>query len=261
MSAAADRLSDLDRVLDGLSGPAPALADELFSLVDALDTTPALRRVLTDPATPSADRVALVTNLLGQSSAGAVEVATEAVKLRWPGGRRLADALERQAVRAELSASQDVDNVEDELFRLARLVDANPGLRSALADQLRSLADRRDLVSGLITDRTTASTVKLARRAIAVRARTFSATVESYVDLAAQLRNTTVATVRVARPLDRDQQDRLRAALTKQVGREVSIQQIVDPEVLGGIRVEFGDEVIEGTVAARVTEARRQFDD
>jgi F-type H+-transporting ATPase subunit delta len=260
MTAASDRLSDLDGVLDGLSSPAEALPDELFSLVDALDSTPTLRRVLADAATPEDDRVALVANLLAGRSAGAVTVATEAVKQHWPGGRRLADALERQAVRAQLLASGDVDDVEDELFRLARLVDANPGLRNALADQARSLADRQDLVSGLITDRAAASTVKLARRAVAVRSRTFSATVETYVDLAAQLRNRTVATVRVARQLDADQLGRLKTALSRQVGRDVSLQQIIDPEVLGGIRVEFGDEVIEGTIAARVTEARRHFE-
>ena len=44
-----------------------------------------------------------------------------------------------------------------------------------------------------------------------------------------------------------------------QVGRSIAIQEIVDPDVLGGIRVELGDEVIEGTVADRLQEARRLF--
>jgi len=250
----------LDHVLDGLARPAPSLPDELFSFVDAMDATPALRRVLTDPATPESNRTSLVQSLIGsRSSEGAVQVVTEGVKLRWPGGRRLADAIERQAVRAELSGTADVDEVEDELFRLGRLVEANPDLRSALADRSRSLADRQQLVSGLVTGRTSDSTVKLAQRAVAARARTFTATLETYVDLAAELRNRTVATVRVARPLEAEQLERLRVALTGQVGREVSIQQIIDPDVLGGVRVEFGDEVIEGTVAAKLTEARRHF--
>lgn len=76
---------------------------------------------------------------------------------------------------------------------------------------------------------------------------------------AAAQKNRVVATVRVARPLTTDQTERLRAALTRQVGRDVAIQEIVDETLLGGVRVELGHEVIEGTVAARLEEARRLF--
>ena len=50
------------------------------------------------------------------------------------------------------------------------------------------------------------------------------------------------------------------AALSKQIGREVTIQEVIDPGVLGGVRVELGDEVFEGTVAGRLEEARRLFE-
>ena len=45
-----------------------------------------------------------------------------------------------------------------------------------------------------------------------------------------------------------DQRDRLHALSTKQIGREVAIQEVIDPDILGGVRVELGDEVFEGTV-------------
>ena len=99
----------------------------------------------------------------------------------------------------------------------------------------------------------------LARRAVVARERTFAHTIEGYVDLAAEQKNRVVATVRVARPLDADQRRRLQAALARQVGREVVLQEVIDPDVLGGVRVELGDEVIEGTVAGRLDEARRLF--
>ena len=99
----------------------------------------------------------------------------------------------------------------------------------------------------------------LARRAVAARERTFAHTIEGYVDLAAAQKNRVVATVRVARPLDGDQRRRLQAALARQVGRDLVIQEVVDPDVLGGVRVELGDEVVEGTVAGRLDEARRLF--
>jgi F-type H+-transporting ATPase subunit delta len=65
--------------------------------------------------------------------------------------------------------------------------------------------------------------------------------------------------VRVAKPLTSEQRDRLRVALNRQVGREVAIQEVVDPDILGGVRIELGDEVFEGTVSGRLEAARRLF--
>jgi len=78
-------------------------------------------------------------------------------------------------------------------------------------------------------------------------------------DRAAAQKTRVVATVRVAQPLAPDQRSRLQAALARQVGRDVILQEILDPGVLGGVRVELGDEVIEGTVAGRLESARRLF--
>ena len=94
---------------------------------------------------------------------------------------------------------------------------------------------------------------------MAARERTFGHTIEGYVTLAAAQKNRAVATVRVAKPLSSDQRKRLRAALSKQIGREVAIQEVIDPDVLGGMRVEIGDEVFEGTVSDRLEAARRLF--
>jgi len=79
------------------------------------------------------------------------------------------------------------------------------------------------------------------------------------VTLAAAQKNRVVATVRVARPLSSDQRNRLRDALRNKVGREVAIQEVIDPDILGGVRVELGDEVFEGTVSDRLESARRLF--
>ena len=100
----------------------------------------------------------------------------------------------------------------------------------------------------------------LAKRAVAARERTFGHTIEGYVTLAAAQKNRAVATVRVTKPLSSDQRERLRAALTTKIGREVAIQEVIDPDILGGVRVELGDEVFEGTVSDRLESARRLFE-
>lgn len=281
-----DRLSVLDPVLDsavasrtGRSGvlgaivdavtgpPAPpdvaVLARDLFAVVDVLDANPTLRRALTDPSTAEDGRRRMAHAVLdGQVGDTAVEVVAEAAAMRWSGGRTFAAALERQAVRAQLiQADSDgsLSETEDELFRFARTVEGNPGLRNALADRAVTRDGRQDLVRQLLEGRATQATQRLAERAVAARERTFSHTIEGYITQAAAQKNRVVATVRVAQPLSQEQTARLKAALTRQVGREVAIQEIVEEGLLGGVRVELGHEVIEGTVASRLEEARRLF--
>jgi F-type H+-transporting ATPase subunit delta len=285
-SAAETRLSALDSVLDeayarstadrGVVGKivgavrgAPSASEmehlpgELFTVVEALDSSVMLRRALTDPTTSESARQRLVHNLLdGKVSKTAVDLVVEAAGMRWAGGRSFAAALERQAVRAQLMLADsdgNLENTEDELFRFARLVEANPQLRNALGDRAVPVANRQELVEQLLAGRSTTATRTLAKRAVAARERTFAHTIEGFVTLAAAQKNRVVATVRVAAALTPEQRERLGRSLSQQVGREVAVQEIIDPEVLGGVRVELGDEVIEGTVADKLEQARRLF--
>ncbi|HEY5847307.1 MAG TPA: F0F1 ATP synthase subunit delta [Microlunatus sp.] len=280
-----DRLSVLDPVLDaalasrstrsGVLGAIvnavtgtpgadlAALAGDLFAVADALEANPALRRALTDPSTPEDGRRQLAHGVLdGRVGELAVEIVAESAALRWAGGRTLAAALDRQGVRAELLRADEggeLEETEDELFRFARTVESNPELRNALADRSIDRAGRQQLVAQLLAGKATDSTVRLAQRAVAARERTFAHTIEGYVTQAAAQKNRVVATVRVAKPLTPEQSERLKAGLTRQIGRDVAIQEIVDEHVLGGVRVELGHEVIEGTVAGRLEDARRLF--
>ena len=52
---------------------------------------------------------------------------------------------------------------------------------------------------------------------------------------------------------------RLQDALARQYSRPVHLNVVVDPDVIGGMRVAIGDDVIDGTVANRLDDARRQL--
>ena len=254
-------VAELDAALDRIQ-VSDGLADELFGVVDLLEDTPALRRALTDPSTPTEQRQALAAGLLnGKVSEQAVSLTAEAVSKRL-GSRALLDALERQAVRTVLKVTQAdnlLDEVEDQLFRFGRLVEGDADLRAAITDRSSSVERRESLVDSLLDGRAIPQALRLAKRAIGARDRNFARTLNGYVEEAATLRNRVIATVRVARPLDQQQRDRLQSALARQVGREVALQEIVEPDLIGGVRVELGDEVIEGTVSGRLDAVRRQF--
>lgn len=256
------RQSELDRVLDQLP-VSEQLGNELFGVVDALDNESALRRALSDPGAPAEAKAALVQRLLGgKVSETAVSLVSAASGLHWNSARALVDAIERQGVRAEFKqalASGRFDAVSDELFRFGRTVAGDDALRDALSSSHVPLQAREQVVDRLLTGRTEAATQTLAKRALKARTGNFAASLDNYSQIAAALRDRSVAKVTAARPLDEGQLARLRAALAKMVGHEVDVQLIVDPEVLGGLRVQVGDEVVDGTVAQRLEQARRQI--
>lgn len=256
------RNAELDAALDRAEA-GPQTADELFGVVDLLQATPALRRGLTDPATPDGRRQQLARGLLADRlSAAATELVVGAVGLRL-GSRGLLDALEQHGIRAILKAAETdglLGEVEDQLFRFGRLVEGNSDLRGSLTDRGAALSARQRLVGDLLDGKATPGAVQLAQRAVVGRDRNFFRTLDGYVELAAAMQDRVIATVRIAQEMDNDQRDRLERALTQQAGRPVAMQVLVEPELLGGVRVEIGDEIIDGSVSGRLAEARRRFE-
>jgi F-type H+-transporting ATPase subunit delta len=67
------------------------------------------------------------------------------------------------------------------------------------------------------------------------------------------------ATVTTAREMDEEITSALRAALEKRTNRKVDLHQRIDPEVLGGIRVNLGDYVLDGTLRRGLMDMRRNL--
>lgn len=261
-ASATQRLQQLDAELD--RAPATAeLSEHLFGMVDAIEGSSGLRRALSDPAAPPDAKAALAQRLFGdRTNPASLAVLRAAAEQHWPSATDLTDALEREGVRAEFrlaQASGGLDAVNEELFRFSRTVAGDLELRDAVENRNAPLELRERLVDQLLAGRTGASTQRLARRALGARDRTVALTIEGYLHLGAELAQRSIARVTAAQPLADDQRDRLQAALTRLAGRAVELQVAIDPRVLGGLRVQIGDQVIEGTVAGRLEDARRQI--
>ena len=241
-----------------------AVSDDLFSVTALLDSQGGLRRALTDPARSGDDRAGLARDVLGDRiGSSAADVLVWAVRARWSSPRDLVDALELLGVEALVAAAErdgTLDTVEDELFRTSRIVAGAPELRSALADRSAPVEARATLIEGLLGDRTTEATRRLVRQAVvAPRGRTFDRTVETYGQVAADRRSRKVATVTATTPLTEEQRTRLSTALARIYGHDVHLNVQLDLSLVGGIRVEIGDEAIDGTVVGRLDEARRRL--
>ena len=150
-------------------------------------------------------------------------------------------------------AEGTLDEVEDELFRFARLYESNDELRNALSDDQIPPAKRQAIIEDLLGGTATRTTVQLLSMCIGVgRGRDLPAIVDRMVHRAAAAKDLEVAEVRSAVDLTADQQDRLKAALANATGKNVSLKVIVDPSILGGLVATVGDTVIDDTLRTRL---------
>ncbi|MEV4555981.1 F0F1 ATP synthase subunit delta [Kitasatospora sp. NPDC049285] len=253
---------NLESLTDNTSVDAAKLAEELAAVTALLDREVSLRRLLTDPSRSGQDKAQLVGSLLaGQVSGETVDLVSGLVRSRWSGPRDLVDAVEELAAYAEVIAADKagaLDDLEDELFRFGRVVQGSHELRSGLTEPKADAAAKAGLVRKLLGGRANAGTVRLVTSLVTnPRGRSLEGGLESYSKLAASRRGRVVALVTSAVPLSDRQKERLSAALAGVYGRQVHLNIDVDPEVVGGIRVQIGDEVIDGTVATRLEGARQ----
>ena len=260
LAAARERL---DALTDNTSVDAGSLADELAAVTALLDREVSLRRVLTDPAQAGEAKAKMAQLLSGTPILfTSADLVAGMVRSRWSQSRDLVDALEELASVADLTAAQrrgKLDNVEDELFRFGRIVTSNTELRAALTNRTATASAKRELLGSLLGGRADATTERLVTRLVAApRGRSLESGLESLSKLAAERRDRMVAVVTSAVPLSDGQKQRLGGALAKLYGRQMHLNLDVDPEVLGGIRVQVGDEAINGSIADRIEDAGRR---
>jgi F-type H+-transporting ATPase subunit delta len=240
------------------------LGDELFGVAGLLDREPALRRALTDATSPAGARTGLVRGLLGgRVSRPALDLVAGMATARWSSPRDLATAAERLAVLASAAAADSagqLDDLEDELFRFSRIVSGEPELRAALANRQLPAERKAGLLNALLASRVSPAALRLiTQAALHPRGRSLEESLEEYARLAAAWRQRLIAVVRVAAELTGSQRERLAAALSATYGRGIHLNVIVDPQVVGGMSVQIGDEFIDGSVASQLAALRRRL--
>ncbi|MGN9779544.1 F0F1 ATP synthase subunit delta [Micromonospora sp. H33] len=252
----------LDAYVRGAEPSAVAsTADELLSVAALLRREPRLRRALSDPARSGEDRTGLLTGILsGKVGADALDLLTALVSGRWSAPSELLGGAERLGVEALLASADkagELGEVEDELFRFGQVVAGSPELSSALSDPMAPAEQRATLVDQLLAGKARPVTGYLVGIALAgFGGRSFSGALTRLVELAADRRDRQVAYVTVAAPLSEEEERRLGASLSAIYGREVSVKQTVDPEILGGVSVRVGSDLYDGTVLRRLNETR-----
>ena len=164
---------------------------------------------------------------------------------------------------ALLAVAGNEDNlaeVEDELFRFARTLEASDELRTTLTDAALPVSRRQQIVEDLLGGKANPVTVALASMVIGTgRSRDLVSIIDELVKLSAAESNKELAEVRSAVPLTDDQQTRLAEALGKATGKAIELKVVIDPSVLGGLVAQVGDTVIDGSVRSRLEQLKTAF--
>ncbi|WP_029068477.1 F0F1 ATP synthase subunit delta [Jonesia quinghaiensis] len=243
---------------------ATSIGEQLFSIVDALDSSGALRRSLADPSRPAQDKATLVGDLLGaRFDKKTVEIVKILVSQRWSAERDVVDAVSTLGIDAYLSAAESrgvLETVESELFAITRSLSGQREFRKVLSDTTIPTERRSQLLVSLIASRVDEVTLALANRvAIAPRGRLFVPLLAGISDMAAERRHRRVAHVTVSAPLKPEHVARLSGVLASSYGQAMQMNITVDPHVVGGVRIQVGSDVIDSTLLARLTQAQRKL--
>jgi ATP synthase F0 subunit b/ATP synthase F1 delta subunit len=245
-----------------------SVADDLASVAKLLVRESVLTRHLADPADdPSAKLNLLETLLEGKVGDTALEVLKAAVSGRWSSDANLVDAVEYAARLALLVRAEREDvagDVEEQLFRFGRILDAQPQLVTLLGDysapaegRVKLLRDVLDSGSGVNT-----TTVQLLSQTVELlRGERADEAVRDLAEIAVARRGEVVAHVSAAADLSDAQRARLTDVLTRIYGHPVSVQLHINSELLGGLNIAVGDEVIDGTLSAKLAAAETKLPD
>jgi ATP synthase F1 delta subunit len=276
-------------------GEAALVAEELGQVEQLIVGTPALATTLTDTVVPATARRAVVNDLFGSRVTAATlrlvvrivdtesapditvglhdvaelafvmqgrsddEAATDDELLLGRMAARAMIAGYAMAVFEVLPEVSELDDIEDELFRFARVVESTPALRSALTDRTLPLPLRRGVVGDLLSDRAHPATVRLVDEALRGRTRDLVATLDWLVVQAAQARGWRVARVRTAREIDAGEREQLSGALERLAGAPVELQVFVDESLLGGATVQIGDLLVDATIRHRLEQLQEHL--
>lgn len=245
--------------LASTSGVDLDVARELFAAVAAVSGSAQLSGALSDSSVPPAARAGLVSAVFGPSYRPAtVVLLSSAAQQRWSNSGEFIEGLEELAVQAT-SVAESAD-IEAELFSFSRTVASNGELELALGGRLGGATAKSDLVSKLLDGRTSAGTVLIVSSLVKhARGRRVRALLRRAERIVADQRARIVATVFAAAPLSDDQQVRLQNSLSARYGSAVTLNTVIDPTVLGGLRVQVADDVIDASVSARLADLRQRI--
>ena len=241
---------------------AATVARELLAMVVVFDSNISLSRALTDRSRNVADKSELIKRVFANSiSEVTLSFANELIALRWSSPSDLVSAIERLGIETEAAAaekSNSLDRLEEELFSFTQTVRKSPELRATLNNRELIGARKSALITSLLKGKSHDVTVRLIGALVDhPRGRNIDSVLIDLADAIAARKSRAIAHVKSAVVLTPEQVSRITKSLSSQIGTQVRVNVEIDTNVVGGLSIRFGDEVIDGSIATRIGSAQR----
>lgn len=234
-----------------------ATGEQLLVAALVVDDSSALRSALADDTAPLESRASIVKAVFGGYTPAAKAVLESLAGQRWSSEDDLVSGIERLGIRALAASAPKTVSIDDELFAFSNAVSSNPDLELALGSRLGATAGKVGLVESLLGGKASKQTVAILSALVArPNGRRIAGLIRYAATIVAEESSQAIATVTVAAPLTAAQSQRLAAALSAKHGSTIRINELVDPSILGGMRVQIGDEVTDGSIANRLADLR-----
>jgi len=172
----------------------------------------------------------------------------------------VATAAARRYARAAFEVATESGSVARWLSQLVTLRDvmSQPSIASVLSNPTIASEARMQLIS--VDEGFDKEVVNLARLLIeSNRVDQIAGVTEEFGDLADAAAGRVRAVVTTAVELSAGEKDELARKLSSRLGKEISMRAVVDPRVLGGLKLQYGDRLVDATVATRLQQLRRRL--
>ncbi|QLL25424.1 F0F1 ATP synthase subunit delta [Actinobacteria bacterium IMCC26103] len=255
--------SALEKLISAVDAATAAkISADLFAMVKVLDSSSAVRRALTDYARDESAKSTLGKDIFkGLGSAQALEIFSKMAGLRWSSPRDFGNVLEFlgvQALVASAEKSGSLADLESEIFAVSETIAKSPELRAFFAVRNVVAAPKSELLTSLLSGKVTQATLDLTSYLVDhPRGRNVEAGLNDFAAAIAQIKDRQIAHVVSATALSAEQISRLAKSLTKTFGREIKVNASVKQEVVGGMSIRVADELIDGTLLTRISQADR----
>ena len=257
-SATRVALADARRALGSLDiTDALGAGQQLFSAGRVVGDSAQLRSVLADPSVAATEKTAVIDSLFSSFGAPARALLSGLVASRWSTQDQLLAGIEEIGIRAIARSAPRGRSSESELFAFGAAVSSDAELELAVGSKLGSNSAKAALVGALLKDKSSAQSLAILNHLVQQpRGRRIGGLIRTAASIVADQAGLAVATITSAAPISAAQVDRLRVGLSKSYGRDLEVNLVVDPSIVGGIRVQVGDDVIDGSVSTRINELR-----
>ena len=256
-SASRSALAEVRSVLEGFKVEAASgLGRELLNASATLARNPGLLAALSDAAASSESKAQLIDRVFANSGSTTRKVLTAVAAERWSNSNELVDGVEELGIRAEALAQTGIGQ---ELLAIEQVISGSHELELTLGNKLGSTQAKVQAVRTLFEGKVSAAAVEIASHVVAEpRGRRVRRVLREFANLVADQDGADLATVTLATPIDDARLARLQELLSRTAGRSVKITTVIDPTIVGGMHIQIGDTVIDGSVKARLDDLRLQ---